>query len=48
MPRNCTESRRVGAGPRDLGHRIEPVQDVLREADLLGELRVDVDGVEVS
>src|SRR5918992_1261921 len=39
---------RVDACPRDLGHRVEPVQDVLREADLLGELRVDMDGIEVS
>src|SRR5215211_7466462 len=35
------------AGARDLRHRVEAVQDVRRQADLLGELAIDVDRVEV-
>src|SRR6188472_4029201 len=38
----------VRAGPRHLGHRVEAVQDVRRESDLLRELGVDVDRVEVA
>ena len=38
--------RHVGA--RHLGHHVEAVQDVARQAHLLGELGVDVDRVEVS
>src|SRR5215218_7719174 len=47
------ESARVAAGrvhvrPGDLGHRVEAVQDVARQADLLGELGVDVDRIEIA
>jgi hypothetical protein len=37
----------LGLGARDLGHRPQPVQDPSGQADLLGELLVDVDRVEV-
>src|SRR5215213_5397128 len=38
----------LGAGASDLRHRVEAVQDVRREPHLLGELRVEVDRVEVA
>ena len=37
-----------GVGPRDLGHRPEPVEDAAGQADLLCELLVDVDRVHVA
>src|SRR4051794_13424039 len=38
----------LGLRPRDLGHGVEAVQDLAGQADLLGELLVDVDRVEVA
>ena len=41
-------ARGLRLGARHLGHRPQPVQDAAGQADLLGELLVDVDRVEVS
>src|SRR3954454_24442465 len=48
LERARVAARRAGHRTRDLRHRVEPVQDVRRQPDLLGELTVDVDRVEVA
>src|SRR5207244_4187991 len=47
-PELLRAARRLGLGARDLSHRVQAVQDAAREADLPGEVLVDVDRVEVA
>ena len=48
LQRPRVTARGLGVGTRHLGHRVEAVEDVARQADRLGELGVDVDRVEVA